>query len=172
MDRAKKTFGRMRKDLKNQGGYSTNVRTGESPTSGWMVAKYGHEKKIPIPASQKDIEKYHGKESKALHKQGFSGGWRDTDKGNDVLDAVRRYKQGPGGFLKASRAMVREQQDSIYSPKTNQEYTSRERSGKSYPDFLASPKGQVNQQINTAWAQARLKKKFPGKYGDSDFPSP
>jgi hypothetical protein len=139
-----------------------------------LVAKAGHEKQIGLPASPDAIQRYHEKHGKALQKQGYSGGWAPgaVRGGKGVLDASRRYSSSTAGFQSAVGAMHTEKQDAIYNPAFGREYHNLQKKGIPLFGSHETPEGQENQAVHMLHAQQTLKRKFPGKYSDADFPAP
>lgn len=86
-------------------GATVNVQTGQWPTSGWAVAKVGHERVTPTKEySQASLEKYAKDESTALNQTGHLGVWHQKGKGV-YQDATKvepdTYKGGITAIAKA-----------------------------------------------------------------------
>lgn len=73
--------------LKDTGGFTHSVRTGNEPTKGFAVSIPGHEFKIKGHASPVQIEAYAGAHSMALHQpHAHLGGWYNEEDGHTYLD--------------------------------------------------------------------------------------
>lgn len=73
--------------LKETGGFTHSLRTGNEPTSGFAVSIPGHELKIKGHASAAQIAGYSAKHHKALSKpHAHLGGWYNEEDGNTYLD--------------------------------------------------------------------------------------
>jgi hypothetical protein len=87
-------FSGLHKQLKTEGGFSVDVKTGKSPTVGYMVAIPGHEEQIRsvnvAPAHLKEYVQKHGAD---LDRKGAHfGGWDNKAKGDTSLDIAKNIK--------------------------------------------------------------------------------
>jgi len=81
----------------NVGGFSVNMQTGKSPSSGIMVSDLAGEQKSPLSGTHgPDIEAYARANKKHLAgKDRFMGGW--ANKGTVYLDRSTRFPATPLG---------------------------------------------------------------------------
>jgi hypothetical protein len=83
-------FSKLHADLMdpNEGGFSINTRTGQSPTAGYMVGVPGYEQQVPssevTPQHLKDYATSH--RSRLSERGAHFGGWNDSDSGQVSLD--------------------------------------------------------------------------------------
>ena len=74
--------------LRAEGGFSVNARSGKAPDVGYMVSIPGHEHQVRSqnvsPAHLKEYVEKHGKELDSDTR--YFGGWNDTSKGEVSLD--------------------------------------------------------------------------------------
>ena len=91
------TVGRIKNTTNAAGGYSVNLGTGETPTSGLMMGKYSNEDpRNTIGALTNALIKEHArKNTKALGEQeNFLGTWLNADEANKAyLDVSRRFNE-------------------------------------------------------------------------------
>lgn len=98
-------------------GYTVNLQTGKTPTTGTMVSIPGHEKTVPTSSiTSDDISEFAtSKEHRdVLTKRNSNLGTWNT--GEDVyLDVSRRYPDTTGGAQAARSAAMRGDQFAIYN---------------------------------------------------------
>jgi len=107
--------------LFSQGGFSTNMRTGKSPESGYMVALSGSEKTIPSAMMHPShLEAFaEGHRSALDSPDRYMGGWNDTKRGQVDLDvSVNLPSGGPVKRAEAHGAMITHGQRSLYNVDT------------------------------------------------------
>jgi hypothetical protein len=109
-------------DLFSKGGFSTNMRTGKSPTSGYMVSIAGAEKTIPSSMMHPHhLAAFADAHAKALDQSDRAmGGWNDTKRGQIDLDvSVNMPSGGPVKRAEAHGAMITHGQRSLYNIDTD-----------------------------------------------------
>lgn len=98
-------------------GYTVNLQTGKTPTTGTMVSIPGHEKTVPTSKiTPSDISEFATSEEHrgVLNKRNSNLGTWNT--GEDVfLDVSRRYPNTVGGARAARSAAMRGDQFAIYN---------------------------------------------------------
>jgi len=98
-------------------GYTVNLQTGKTPTTGTMVSIPGHEKTVPTSSiTPGDISEFATSEEHkdVLNKRNNNLGTWNT--GKDVfLDVSRRYPDTTGGAKAARSAAMRGDQFAIYN---------------------------------------------------------
>ena len=99
-------------------GFSVNVHTGLSPTSGYMVGQAGTER--TIPSSQihpHDLQRYASEHAGQLSQPNtYFGGWNDPERSQVDLDlSVNMPSGGPLQDAAARVAMIRHGQRSMYN---------------------------------------------------------
>jgi hypothetical protein len=111
------SVGSMRDALRENGGFTLNVRTGQPPTAGYVVALQGHSgimksaKFMTDNKAARDFVKGWLKDkSSQLTKAGWVGGWLDTAHNEVVLDPV----ENPQGLDQAIQLGQDRNQQSIW----------------------------------------------------------
>ena len=94
--------------VKEKGGATVNIQTGESPTSGVMVSRYGSEKQVPGVPSPEVVDSYIDQHKATLSQAGsFMGGWSEhgTTYMDESLNFGDRRKARSFGRENAQRAL-------------------------------------------------------------------
>lgn len=115
MSLSTKQFGHL---FGEQQGFSTDVFTGESPTSGYMVALGGTESKHPSSMLHPEhLEAYKETNLDRLSQPGhYMGGWNDTSTSTVDLDtSINLPSGGPVKRAEAHGAMITHGQRSMYN---------------------------------------------------------
>lgn len=107
-------------DVKEEGGFTREVPSGEEKTTGWAVAVSGHEEHTSISKlTPRWVREYRREHAEALNDPQTSwGGWYDTDSGEVFLDVsiIERSKR------KAIELGMKFKQKAIYNLETGEEY--------------------------------------------------
>jgi hypothetical protein len=80
------------------GGYSVNLETGESPTSGLMMGKYANDDPRNLVVSGRSMSPEDARAHAAANiaalkrKENFFGTWKDAESGNTYLDVSKRFE--------------------------------------------------------------------------------
>lgn len=108
--------------LFREGGFSTNMQTGEAPKSGYMVALSGAEQSHPSAMIHpSDLRSFAETHKQRLGQPGhYMGGWNDTERGAVDLDvSVNMPSGGPVERGIAHGAMITHNQRSLYNVDTD-----------------------------------------------------
>ena len=106
----------------DKSGFSVNMQTGESPTSGYMVAQSGSERSFSAPLMHPEhLHQYATDYAAQLGgSDRYFGGWNDVEAGRVDLDAsVNMPSGGPVEHAAAKVAMIRHGQRSMYNVDSN-----------------------------------------------------
>ena len=112
-------FGELAGELRDKGGFSVNIHTGERPTSGVMVSDLRGERSQPLArTSGADIQSF-AEENKGKRLRGpnrYLGGWADTEQKPSMayIDRSTRYPNTPHGRARGYVRMVANFQKSAY----------------------------------------------------------
>jgi hypothetical protein len=153
-------FAEAAKNLRTQGGFSMNMRTGKAPTQGWMVARRSDTDLEPIrpaEATGEGLRAIRGRHANAYAQEGHMGGWVDKDMGE--VEPSKRFRR----FMPAQAAMHEHGQKAMFNVGNQRSYWNS-----SHPDFaeggLTAAEGAENRQTHMEWAQGELKKRHPEVY--------
>jgi len=110
-------FGDLHSDLMNPkvSGFTVDPKTGERPTTGWMVSRPGHEEKYrSYKGGPERLSTYADKHEGALSEPGaHMGGWHSQ--GTAYLDVSHRHEDTHKGGVEAIVDMHRHHQEAIYN---------------------------------------------------------
>jgi hypothetical protein len=129
-------------------GFSTDMRTGASPTSGYMVALSGSERTISSPLIHpSDLSTYASDHAERLSQPGhYMGGWNDVERGQVDLDtSVNMPSGGPIRHAEAKGAMITHGQKSMYNVDTG---------GLEWNDYYGLSRQQAHAQIKSQYESA------------------
>jgi hypothetical protein len=104
-----------------QQGFSTDIRTGKSPESGYMVGQAGSETKIPNYFMHPEhLQRYKQANMARLSQRGmYMGGWNDvTTSATDLDVSANLPSGGPMERGAAHVAMIKQGQRSLYNVDT------------------------------------------------------
>lgn len=129
-------------------GFSTNMQTGQAPSSGYMVALRGSEKTIPSSmAHPSDLSDYASQHAGRLSQPGhYMGGWNDVERSQVDLDtSVNLPSGGPIRRAEAKGAMITHGQRSMYNVDTG---------GLEWNDYYGLSKQQAHTKIKGQYESA------------------
>ena len=145
--------------LRDQGGFSLNMRRGKLSRSGWFVARHSDQAEsiTPETATAEGLHQIANKHLDLMQSEGHMGGWLSGGEG--MIESAHRYPNTRAGFRGAASDMHTRDQEAIFHGDTGNTYWNMDKA----PDLgqFHDEHGEENRQTNMDQAQRELRAHHP-----------